>query len=1352
MSLSLAENVIVVRADNHPPMLDKTNYSSWASRILLYIKGKEHGKLLVDSILNRPFQYETIVEPWNENTPATVKARTYTNLTDEEKICESFDIKETNIIWDRVKLFIQGSKLSLQERESKLYDDFDIFTSSPGESIHSYYMRFAQLINDMHTIGMTMQPLQVNIKFVNRLQPEQGKFVTDIKLAKDMHTTNFDHLYAYLRQHEAHANQVHLTRQRYPDQIALVANSPSCLNPTQYYPQLSSATQQYYLPLEPQRSYDAPMVQQSSYQPQVPLQPSSLELDSGLVVPSFNPSNDPIANLNKIMTFVSTTFALHFLQTNNQMRTSSNPRNQATTQDGRVIVQTIQGRQTQGYANNGEIPSPAAFQIDNLDAFDFDCDDAPSAKTVLIANLSSYDSDVLLEVQQENLIINETLIAELERYKEQVKIFEQRQKFDLNDGEKYINGQLRRVIFDRNAKVATFEKQIHSLKLQLNATVESHKILSTTNECLNKESKDKEDKYLDEVIDLQKKNKALDNVVYKIGQSMQTMHILTKPQAFYDESHKTALCYQNSFYLSQARRKVPALYYGDTIVKKHDALFVPDTEETLDLAEESRLKMLAKQNDPRLKDKKVDFTPVNYVALNKISEHFVKHFVPLKQLSAEQAFWLPISQPVSEKPSVSSKPVLKKEIPHELPSISLVKDRAFKKDVKPFAQTLKEYFHMFEHGLYKELKDMKDIFNQIEIKVDKCFIDKKYFEIEKKELSLDNDRLLEHTICQDVMTTVMHADDHSDNLLHENYSSLEHDNSESKLLKHENDCLIKLLISQDLVHTAVNSLVSINDYKTMQQSFIDEYNETLVLKAKLAKKHDMIEKAVYNELLKRCSRLENRSQLKAKNLFIEKLKEHIMNIKGKNVVESVQNVHNSNVVTSKGELRPLDSDLVSACKFVTRIQELLVYVSATCPSSKPVSDKLVAVTPINRTRKFRFAESRVSSSTKASESKPRSNTKKDRIFWKPIGHIFTIDGNTCPLTRIISTNVVPHRKSISITPVKQTQPSSNKYGKLKDIKNVGSSSKSKTIGRTNRTLIAKIIGYGNYQLRNVTILRVYYVEGLGHNLFSVGQFCDSDLQVAFWKHTCCVWNLNGADLLSGSRDINLYTISLDDMLKSSPICLQSKASKTKSWLWHRRLSHLNFGTLSEQAKQGLVRGLPKLKFEKDHLCSTCCLRKSKKNSHKPKADNTNQEKLYLLHMDLCGPMRVESINRKKYNLHIQVRLNATVRNVRTDNGTEFVNQTLKYYYGNLTTMASEQFSSRHAPQLMTLGTLNLRLVPNPPSSIPYVPPTKNDWDILFQPMFDEFFNPLPSVVSQVPTTVARRPADPTGSPVSTSLE
>ncbi|GJZ27773.1 retrovirus-related pol polyprotein from transposon TNT 1-94 [Tanacetum coccineum] len=869
------------------PMLDKSNYNSWASCMLLYLEGKDHGKLLVDSVLNGPFQYGTIIEPGNENSPATVRARTYTDLTDEEKLRESIDIKATNIfllglpqdiynlvnhndkakqIWDRIKLLIQGLELSLQERKSKLYDDFDIFTSMPGETIHSYYMR-----------------------------------------------------------------------------------------------------------------------------------------------------------------------------------------NQATIQDGRVTVQTVQRRQSQGNANNEARNNAINHRVnrqgatdqagvtDDLDAFDSDCDDVPTAKAVLMANLSSYDSDVLSKCSEQ-------------------------------------------LSFDDHTNV----------DITSDSNIISYEQYFQENENL-------------------------------IVQS-------TSPPAQQDELLMSVI-EEMSSQVAKSRRKVPALYDGHTIVKTHNALTVTDTEETLELAEESRLNMLTKQHDPSLIEKKVNIAPINYVALNKLSEHFVKHFMPQKQLSAEQTFWLPISQPVFEKPLVPSEPVLKKEILRELPTNSLVKDSfhkmkghvnkfdetitfhtnitgnrigswgvehiegAFEKDVKPFAQTLKDYFKMSEQGLYKELKEMKAVFNQTETEVAKCSVDKKYFEIEKKELILDSECLLEHIICQDVKNIVMHAKGPNALFVHNN--CLDNDNLALESLKMNNDRLMELLISQDLMHTH------------------------------LAKMNDIVKKAVYNELSNRYKRIT--SSVRSEGVSIKKLKEHIASLKGKNVVDSVQPVHNSNVVTStvyKVDLQPLspciknnreahvnylkitqehidtlrgiveharalipfDNALDYACKYTQRIQELLVYVC-------------------------------------------RPN------------HLMVHDSGC-------SKHMIRHRSQL-----------------------INFVSKFLGTVRFGNDQVAKIMGY--------------------------------DLEVAFWKHTCYVRNLDDVDLLSGSRDTNLYTISLDDMLKSSPI-----------------------------SKQGLVRGLLKLNFNKDHLCSTCSLGKSKKASHKPTAVDTNQEKLYLLHMDLCGPMRVESINGKKYILVI----------------------------------------------------------------------------------------------------------------------
>nr|GEY50904.1 retrovirus-related Pol polyprotein from transposon TNT 1-94 [Tanacetum cinerariifolium] len=209
--------------------------------------------------------------------------------------------------------------------------------------------------------------------------------------------------------------------------------------------------------------------------------------------------------------------------------------------------------------------------------------------------------------------------------------------------------------------------------------------------------------------------------------------------------------------------------------------------------------------------------------------------------------------------------------------------------------------------------------------------------------------------------------------------------------------------------------------------------------------------------------------------------------------------------------------------------------------------------------------------------------------------------------------------------------------------------------------VAKIMGYGDYKIGNVTILMVYFVEGPWHNLFFVGQFCDSDLEVAFRQHTCFICNLDGVDLLTGSRGNNHYTLSLKDMMASSPICLLYKASKTKSWLWHCRLSHLNFGTINHLARQGLVRGLPKLKFRKDHLCSACAMSKKSVNGKK-----------YILVIvdDYSRFIWVQCLRSNdeapyfiiKFLKMIQVRIKVPVRHIRTDNGTEFVNQTLREYY------------------------------------------------------------------------------------------
>nr|GEU84399.1 retrovirus-related Pol polyprotein from transposon TNT 1-94 [Tanacetum cinerariifolium] len=161
--------------------------------------------------------------------------------------------------------------------------------------------------------------------------------------------------------------------------------------------------------------------------------------------------------------------------------------------------------------------------------------------------------------------------------------------------------------------------------------------------------------------------------------------------------------------------------------------------------------------------------------------------------------------------------------------------------------------------------------------------------------------------------------------------------------------------------------------------------------------------------------------------------------------------------------------------------------------------------------------------------------------------------------------------------------------------------------------VAAILGFGDLQWGNILITRVYFIEGLGHNFFSIGQFYDSDLEVAFRRNACFVRNLEGVALLKGDRSTNLYTINLHEMTSASPICLMARASSTKN---------------------DLVSCLPKFKYNKEHLCPSCEKGKSKRASHPPKPVPNSRQRLHLLHIDLCGPMRIASINGKRYVLVI----------------------------------------------------------------------------------------------------------------------
>nr|GFA78376.1 retrovirus-related Pol polyprotein from transposon TNT 1-94 [Tanacetum cinerariifolium] len=181
---------------------------------------------------------------------------------------------------------------------------------------------------------------------------------------------------------------------------------------------------------------------------------------------------------------------------------------------------------------------------------------------------------------------------------------------------------------------------------------------------------------------------------------------------------------------------------------------------------------------------------------------------------------------------------------------------------------------------------------------------------------------------------------------------------------------------------------------------------------------------------------------------------------------------------------------------------------------------------------------------------PTSRKPRILLRWSPTGRMFDING------KIIAS--IESESQSNCSKGDNACTSNNVEPTIKQFPNATFS------------LAAAILGFGDLWWGNILITRVFFVEGLGHNLFSVGQFRDSDLEVAFRKNACFVRNLEGVDLLKRDRSINLYTINLHDMAYASPICLMARTSSTKSWLWHQRLSHLNFDTINDLARNDLV--------------------------------------------------------------------------------------------------------------------------------------------------------------------------------------
>ncbi|GKC64022.1 hypothetical protein Tco_1096620 [Tanacetum coccineum] len=461
-------------------------------------------------------------------------------------------------------------------------------------------------------------------------------------------------------------------------------------------------------------------------------------VDSGFVVPVFSPGDDPIVCLNKAMAFIIV------VAPSSKFR---GDKVKVILVLGIRVMLLVLGETMQ--VDNQGLLNVITVKTKDLDTYDSDCDDISNAKAVLMANISNYGSDVILEDFEQTPAVDFT---DNEMHSDSNII---------SSREKMINSQMDDMIKEKLA----LKDQVDSLEQNLSKQIKEKECLLQTFTVFKSESKEKEDKYMENRIDLENKIKELDNIIYKVGQSAQTMHM-------------------------KAQWIKPTLYDGIVMSAKHVAMHVIDDEETLILEEESRSKMSEKEKDLEAIKQNISHKPIDYEKLNRLSNDFGKRFTPQKELSGEQAFWLRMFNPTS-KPSDAS-PV-NTEAPRELPKVILVNESlkklkfhlsrfdnvvkirttpdahtkgewgfehtkaVFNNEIIPFLKSLKDIFNVFDRDLLNKIMEVHTVFDQMDAVVQQYLVDKQCLEIAKKELLLENDRLLQQIMSQDVLLTVMNS-------------------------------------------------------------------------------------------------------------------------------------------------------------------------------------------------------------------------------------------------------------------------------------------------------------------------------------------------------------------------------------------------------------------------------------------------------------------------------------------------------------------------------------------------------------------------------------------------------------------
>nr|GEV96230.1 hypothetical protein [Tanacetum cinerariifolium] len=510
-------------------------------------------------------------------------------------------------------------------------------------------------------------------------------------------------------------------------------------------------------------------------------------------------------------------------------------------------------------------------------------------------------------------------------------------------------------------------------------------------------------------------------------------------------------------------------------------------------------------------------------------------------------------------------------------------------EVIPFFKTLKEHFEGIQKALTTKIKEMKAIFNELEAEVDQNAVNRKCDEIEQRNLLIANDTLISNCLSKEVFYVATNSELNVSRFfeMHDAHTvvqarclELETELSKlkDKIQKEDHDVMVKRFSNLEVQHLNLQlkyqhlkeNLRNNNSLPAQDGPDFDSVFEIKKLKASIQGKENAIRKfrAQISQLQETHSEADRILDFRALDFQITQLTKKVSVLQEQNELFRVENAkvkqhykelkvhldylkHLKESVATLREIveeakveRPLDRSVASACLYTKHSQELLEYVKQVW---KATSTMLITV----------------------------------GYQWKPTGRIFTLE-EQCPLTRFTYPKVVPAKQPGNVSTSKSVITENSSHTSPKPLTDAAMQSDADIPTLTDAAMQSAIVLWyldsdcskhmtgDRSRLRNFVKKFICTVR-FRNDHFGVimRQFCDSDLEVAFRKHSCYVRDTDGVELIKGSRGSNLYTISVEDMMKSSPICLLSKASKTKSRLWHRRLNHLNFGTINDLARKDL---------------------------------------------------------------------------------------------------------------------------------------------------------------------------------------